>query len=131
MTENPVTVTADTTVSDVAEILRDMDIRHIPVTRDGALVGIVSDRDLKGLDAPEILELSAPSVRARLAEPVSRLMSADVISVDPEADLSDIVSLMIETKVGAVPVVDPETREVVGIVSYIDVLRAVQDMLEE
>jgi acetoin utilization protein AcuB len=58
-------------------------------------------------------------------------MSSDVICVEPETDLSDVVALLLEHKIGAIPVVDPDTRAVVGIVSYIDVLRAVQDSLEE
>jgi CBS domain-containing protein len=131
MTPNPVTVTSTATLAEVAEILRDMDIRHLPVVRNGALVGIVSDRDLKGVDMPELFEGGVVSFKARLAEPVDRVMNPDVIFVDQETDLSEVVSLMIETKVGAVPVIDAATREVIGIVSYIDVLRAVQDILED
>ena len=58
-------------------------------------------------------------------------MSSDVIYVEPETDLSEVVALLLEHKIGAIPVVQPDTRAVVGIVSYIDVLRAVQDALED
>ena len=51
-------------------------------------------------------------------------------SVDPDTDVKDVVELLIENKIGAVPVVRPDTREVVGIVSYIDALRALRDLLE-
>jgi CBS domain-containing protein len=44
--------------------------------------------------------------------------------------MSELVSLFLEQKVGAVPVVTPDTRRIVGIVSYIDVLRVMQDALE-
>jgi CBS domain-containing protein len=44
--------------------------------------------------------------------------------------VKDVVELLIENKIGAVPVVRPDTREVLGIVSYIDVLRALRDLLE-
>jgi CBS domain-containing protein len=53
------------------------------------------------------------------------------LSVDPEPDLGDVVDLMIESKVGAIPVVLPDTREIVGIASYVDVLRAVQDLVTD
>jgi acetoin utilization protein AcuB len=59
------------------------------------------------------------------------IMSADVIFVEAETDLGEVVDLMLESKVGAIPVVRPETREVVGIVSYIDVLRGVRDLVTE
>jgi CBS domain-containing protein len=45
--------------------------------------------------------------------------------------LNDVLALLIEHKAGALHVVQPDTREVLGIVSYIDVLRAIQDSLEE
>jgi CBS domain-containing protein len=51
--------------------------------------------------------------------------------VQPETELSDVIDLLVESRVGALPVIDPDTRAVVGIVSYIDVLRAIQDQLEE
>ncbi len=63
--------------------------------------------------------------------PVVNVMSADVIFVEPETELSDVVDLLIESKVGALPVVQPDTRAVVGIVSYIDVLRALREDIEE
>ena len=132
MTENPVTVSAEATVAEAAEILRDLEIRHLPVVQNGVLVGILSDRDLRDLDARLLLDIEDPEVvRARFSAPVVRVMSADVIVVDPETDLSEVIGIMIETKVGAIPIIDPATRELLGIVSYIDVLRAVQDILTD
>ena len=58
--------------------------------------------------------------------PVVNVMSSDVIFVEPETDVSEVVDLLIESKVGAIPVIRPDTRSVVGVVSYIDVLRALQ-----
>jgi acetoin utilization protein AcuB len=58
-------------------------------------------------------------------------MSPDVIAVAPEAELGEVVDLLLEHRVGAVPVVRPETGELIGIVSYIDVLRVLRDSLEE
>ena len=51
-------------------------------------------------------------------------MSAGVVSVDPETEVGEVVDLMIEHRIGAVPVVARGTDEIVGIVSYVDVLRA-------
>jgi len=59
------------------------------------------------------------------------LMQPDVICVEPETDLGDVVELLIEHKIGAVPVVEPDTQAIVGIISYIDVLRAMQATFEE
>ena len=128
MTANPIVVSGQVTVAEAAEIIRESDIRHLPVVDDGILVGMLSDRDLRstvfgveGFDSP----------RAWFSTPVCRLMSPDVICVGPETELGEVIAAMIQTKVGAIPVIDPLTREVLGIVSYIDVLEAAQDLVEE
>ena len=132
MTPHPVTVTVAATVADAAAMLRDLEIRHLPVVDGGMLVGMLSDRDLKGIDLLGLLDVEdAGAVRAQLSIPVVQVMSSDVVYVEPETDLSEVVATMIETKVGAIPVIEPVTREVVGIVSYIDMLRVLQDALDE
>ena len=132
MTRDPVTVSVGATVADAAAILRDLDVRHLPVVDRGVLVGILSDRDLRGFDVHGVLDTEdLGALRARRVTPVVHVMSSDVVSVEPDTDLSDIVAVMLETRVGAIPVIEPSTREVVGIVSYIDVLRAFQGVLDE
>jgi acetoin utilization protein AcuB len=132
MTPNPVTVSSRTTLGEVADVMRELDIRHVPVVDGGALVGMLSDRDLAAFDLDRLLaaEEGEPGM-GRPAIPVVRVMSTDVITVEPDTGLGEVVALMIDSKVGAVPVLREGTRQVVGIVSYIDVLRALQDLLED
>jgi len=132
MTPDPVTVTPQASLADVWDLMRDLAIRHVPVLDRGALVGMVSDRDIARLDLTAVLTLDgAAALRDELARPVIRVMSADVISVETETELADAIALLIEHKVGALPVVRPDTRELVGILSYIDVLRAYQGSLAD
>jgi CBS domain-containing protein len=132
MTPNPATVTPEATVAEAWDLMRELDIRHVPVVKDGNLVGMLSDRDLVYLDVGRVLAAEGvDAVRRELGTPVVKVMTSDVIFVESEAELGDVVELLIENKIGAVPVVRPETGEVVGIVSYIDALRALQDLLEE
>lgn len=132
MTPNPVTVTPQASVAEVWDLMRELDIRHVPVLQGGELVGMVSDRDVASLDAARLLMIEgANGLQRQLATPVINVMSSDVIFVEPETGLSDVIGLMLEHKIGAIPVVTPGTREVVGIVSYVDVLGAVQDLLED
>jgi acetoin utilization protein AcuB len=132
MTTHPVTVTPQATIAEALDLMRDLDIRHIPVVESDALVGMLSDRDLPYLNVGALLsDQGAAALRRELATPVIKVMRSDVISVEPETDLSDVIGLLIEHKVGAIPVIEADTRAVVGIVSYIDVLRAVQESLEE
>jgi acetoin utilization protein AcuB len=132
MTPNPITVTPDATLAEVWDLMREADIRHVPVVQAGVLTGMVSDRDLASLDAARVLTTDgADALRRALATPVVTVMSSDVICVEMEDDLDDVIELMLEHKVGAIPVVRRDTRDVMGIVSYIDVLRGIQDLVAE
>ena len=124
MTLNPAIVTPRATVAEVWDVMRELDIRHVPVVENNALVGMLSDRDLAQFEGTAAL-------RDRLGTPVVKVMSSDVICVSPETALGEIVDLLIEHRIGAVPVIRPDTREVIGIVSYVDVLEALRDALEE
>ena len=131
MTPNPVTTTPKASIAEVWDLMRELEIRHVPVVERGTLVGMLSDRDLSHLDMSRTLAVEgAEGLRQELATPIVNVMTSDVICVEPETELSDVVELLLEHKVGALPVVRPDTREVVGIVSYIDVLRALRDQLE-
>ncbi len=132
MTPNPITVTPDATLAEVWDLMREAVIRHVPVVHAGVLTGMVSDRDLASLDVARALTTDgADALRRALATPVVTVMSSDVIFVEMEDDLDDVIELMLEHKVGAIPVVRGDTRDVMGIVSYIDVLRGIQDLVAE
>jgi acetoin utilization protein AcuB len=123
MTRNPATLSPANTLKQAAERLHDLDVRHLPVVNDdGELVGMVSDRDLRGLPfafaAEGMTEVPAEAT-------VSQLMSSDVLSVELETDLNEVIDLMIDQRVGAVPVLD-DRGLLAGIVSYVDLLREFQ-----
>lgn len=128
MTPNPATADATASIRAVMRKLIDLDVRHLPILEDGELVGIISDRDLREVTSRLVAEGETRIDRV-LDRPIADVMSADVLSVDPETDLEDVVDLMIEHRVGALPVVSPGTDDLVGIVSYVDVLRAARDTM--
>lgn len=111
MTANPKTIATHTRVREAVELLDRLDVRHLPVVDgEGALVGMLSDRDVRAI------EFSSAN------EPVVSVMSSSVVAVEEEDDAEDAVDLMLENKIGAVPVIDGE-GVLVGIISYVDVLR--------
>lgn len=130
MTANPMTAKPDTTIREALQLLEDMEIRHLPVLDDGRLVGIVSDRDLREFRLPLFEEMDNPDFAEDLAQtPVSAAMSSLVISVETGEDLGSAIDAMMEHGVGAVPVVERDGDTLVGIVSYIDVLRVLRAIL--
>ncbi len=124
MTERPATLPETAKVWEAVRLIQTLDVRHVPIVNDdGELVGMLSDRDLRALSVPHVVEDEyVGELRAAQEASVSTLMNGDVISVEPEADVSEIIDLMLEHKIGAVPVTEPDGT-LVGIVSYIDVLR--------
>jgi acetoin utilization protein AcuB len=132
MTPSPLTVPPQASVAEVWDLMRDVDVRHVPVVQAEALVGMVSDRDLARVDVARLLKMEgADALREELATPILQVMSADVIAVGPDADIGEVIDLLIDHRIGAVPVVREDTREVLGIISYVDVLRALQSALDE
>lgn len=132
MTADPLTVSPQASIAEVWDLMREVDVRHVPVVLRGALVGMLSDRDLARVDMARLLKAEgAEALRQELATPIVRVMSSDVISVEPDTEVGDVIALLLDHKIGALPVVEAETREVLGIISYVDVLRALQGLLEE
>lgn len=125
MSERVVTAApADSGLDAVARMVR-MRVRHLPVVnRDGMLVGVVTDRDLRHY-------LLAPHVFDRLGEGrvdellgsvrVAEVMSTDVLTVEPEASLADAAAIMHDERVGSLPVVD--RGRLVGVLTETDMLR--------
>lgn len=115
MTSHVTAIQETASLKEAVQALQDLDVRHLPVINVAhEVVGIISDRDLASL-----------SERPRtLFRPVSQVMSADVLTVKLETDLDEIIDLLTEHRVGAVPVVDAD-HKLAGMVSYVDVLRAV------
>ncbi|HEY7520605.1 MAG TPA: CBS domain-containing protein [Methylomirabilota bacterium] len=131
MTPNPLTVPPQTSAAEVWDLMRERAVRHLPVVDGGTLVGMLSDRDLARFDLGRVLTIEgAEALRRELSTPAIKVMSPDVIAVAPDAELGEVIDLLVENRIGAVAVVRPETDELVGIVSYIDVLQAMRDLLE-
>lgn len=125
MTRDPITVAPETTIREARMLMWENDLRHIPVVDDGALLGMLSDRDLRSyLPAPENDLDIDESVIDRLQDPVSACMQAGALSTSPEAEIKTLIDLMLDWRVGAIPVVETGTDSLVGIISYVDVLRA-------
>jgi len=126
MTREPTTVSSRVSIGEALSTLKEVDARHLPVVDGGELVGILSDRDL--LEARNLLD-DPDADTSVLERAVSAYMSTDVASVNPETELTEAVDIMLERRVGALPVLEGETETLVGIVSYVDVLKAAREFL--
>lgn len=131
MTRNPEYVTTSAPVQEAINKLYELDVRHLPVVdQAGELIGMVSDRDVREHSQPYEMQIENVAPTEQQEETlVSSVMSGDVITTHVDEDVTDVIDTMIEQKVGAVPVVDAIDGELIGIVSYVDILRAARDLL--
>jgi CBS domain-containing protein len=128
MTRDPLVAKLETSIFDAMRTLQSEEIRHLPVVHDGEVKGIVSDRDLARYSHAALL-VDPDAARTKLQAPVSAIMTADPVTVDPDDDVDDAIDLMLENRCGALPVVDSDDGSLVGIISYVDVLRAARGHL--
>ena len=100
-------------------------IRHLPVVnRDGQLVGVITDRDLRHhLFSPRVFEaLGSTAVDVLLDKVrVAEIMSTQVVTVEADASVGEAADTMRKRRVGSLPVV--ENGRTVGIVTEVDILR--------
>lgn len=125
MTVEPVTVKPNDSVWHALKMLRSHQIRHLPVIEGRRLVGIISDRDFR-LVLPS--SLAMPEEQERFQDwgaqvKVGEIMTRKVFAVTPETPTDKAARLMVEHRIGCLPVVRGST--LVGIVTTIDLLRAV------
>jgi acetoin utilization protein AcuB len=129
MTPDPFTLTEEDRVKTAVQHLLSAGIRHVPILRDGALVGIVTDRDLRRA-LPSLEAGASPAKYQAFMERTTLrdIMTVDPVTCTPDTDIADAVEIFVERKLGAIPVVDGD--ELVAILTQIDVLRAFLEVLE-
>lgn len=129
MTNTPLTISVAETIGQANELMSENNIRQIPVVDGHELVGIVTDRDIRSFLSGALL--ADPDRREKaLRTEVRAIMTTEPLFLAPDDDLEEAVELLIEQKFGALPVVD-EAEGLVGIVSYVDVLRCFLNRLRE
>lgn len=124
MVREVITVAPETTLLDALRLTREKRIRHLPVVRDGFLIGLISDRDL--LDAaPSKLEPSNQHLLTSTT--VEQIMVHDVTTCHPLDFVEDAASQMYRHRVGCLPVVT--NRKLVGIITERDILHTLVEMM--
>jgi CBS domain-containing protein len=124
MTADVKTLRADQMLQEALELLHREHVRHIPIVdRTGALVGVLTDRDVKRA-TPSALVPTQREVWEQVVRdtPLARVMTREPTTIGPAATLADALRLAVTEKIGCLPVV--EGGALVGIVTTTDLLRA-------
>jgi acetoin utilization protein AcuB len=127
MTAKPLTVDPATPILDARQRMTDRRIRHLVVTEGARVVGIITDRDIRlNLPSPAT-SLSVWEINYLLARlTVGEVMTRSVIVIDSDRPVAETARIMVDHKIGALPVVDG--GNLVGIVTESDFVRAAAGM---
>ncbi len=115
MTENPVTVEPEDDLHEARAKMRAGGFRQLPVVVRGKLTGIVTDRDMR----PYIESVECKKVKA--------IMTPQPKSVTPDTTLEEAAQILLEQKMGGLPVLD--AGKLVGIITTTDILKAFLDVM--
>jgi len=124
MTTDVTTVGRNDELTIADDVMKMKRLRHLPVVEEGRLVGILTQRDLFHAALSTALNFGEKAQKGFLKTVVVKeVMTDEVLTIDPGADVKEAARRMIEHKIGCLPVV--ENGKLVGIVSETDLLRLV------
>jgi CBS domain-containing protein len=126
-----VTINSAAPLSEALALMREHDVRRLPATLDtGELRGIITQGDIRGADILRVAGLHPVDIADALRHVrVCDVMSLDPLTVTPETGLREAALLMIENKIGGLPVVDDDNT-VVGIITESDLFEALLQQLD-
>jgi acetoin utilization protein AcuB len=127
MTREVLTLDTEDFVSEAVRLLKEKDIKHLPVLKGGLLEGIISDRDIRDhmpskggkLDLYELHQIFHSTK-------VSDIMKARVRTTSPDTPVEEAAMMLFDNNIGCLPVMDSE--KLVGIISDRDIYRALVDI---
>ena len=117
MSNEVVTISADADLLEASTLMKEFDIRHLPVVEKGKLIGLVTESDVRGATVPAMIE----DLKVR------DIMVSSPYTVTPETMLEDAARLVYRHKIGCLPVVDKSGR-LKGIITVADMLAALIEL---
>jgi CBS domain-containing protein len=118
MTSNPCTIDADKSVAYAAKMMQQEDVGLAPIVEGDNLVGVLTDRDIATRIAAQGRDPDQVKVRD--------VASKQLITIDPQQDLSEALQMMAKHQVRRLPVVQEDGR-LVGVVAQADIAREADD----
>jgi acetoin utilization protein AcuB len=123
MSKNVVTINEDDSMQDAMKLMKQHSIRMLPVLKNGVLVGVVTDRDLKRASASDATTLDVHELLYLISKiKVKNIMSKSPVAVSPDLTVEETAEILLNNKISGVPVVD-EKGKVVGTITQTDLFR--------
>ncbi len=123
MSRNLITVGPNDSMMNAVNLLREHDIRMLPVLKDGRLVGVVTDRDIKRASASDATTLEIHELMYLVSKvKISDIMTAKVVTVPEDYTVEETAEILLEKKISGAPVVDGEGT-VKGVITQTDLFK--------
>ena len=123
MSKNVVTIDVNDSMQHAMRLLKEHDIRMLPVMRKGKLVGIVTDRDLKKASASDATTLDVHELLYLLTKiKVKDIMTRDPITVPPDYTVEETARVLLDNKISGASVVDQKGK-VIGTITQTDIFK--------
>jgi len=123
MSRDVETVHPDVSLMEIQDVLRKRGFRHLLVVEDGALIGVISDRDVLHAVSPFLNTLSEePRDVKTLMRPAREVMRTDPVSVSPDTPIEEAAGMLLKHTISCLPVTS-DSHEIEGIVTSKDLLR--------
>src|SRR5215467_4476997 len=101
-----ITATPDMPLADVQRLMRDNHIRHVPVVSGKRLVGMITDRDIREASPSPATTLARGEIAYQMETiPIKTCMTQDVVWIGPDMTLVDAARMLLQHKIGCLPVV--------------------------
>ncbi|HXZ43378.1 MAG TPA: CBS and ACT domain-containing protein [archaeon] len=123
-----ITLPKDATLAQARELLHAHRIRHLPIVEGDRLLGILTDRDIREISPSSAAGISPDRTASFLAQiPVCHAMVTEVRTVSPYTTIEEAARLMIEHKIGCLPVTEGD--RLVGMITETDILGVLVDVM--
>jgi acetoin utilization protein AcuB len=124
MSKKLITADIDDTMMNAVKLLKEHNIRMLPVMKKGKLVGVVTDRDLKEASASDAKSLEIHEIiNLKNKTKVSEIMTKNPITVAPDYTVEETVEIFLNNKISGAPVVD-QKGELVGTITQTNIFKA-------
>jgi len=122
MTKNPVTVDSETLVMDARKIMKENNVRRLPVVDKGKLMGIITKHDILEASPSPATSLSVHELNYLLSKmKVKEIMKKNPVTLTPDTPFEEALKIGQEKKIGSFPVL--ENGKLVGIATESDIVR--------
>ena len=123
MSKDVITVDGADSMQDAVKLMKQKDIRMLPVLKKGKLVGIITDRDLKRSAASDATTLDVHELLYLVSKiKVGNIMTKDPITVPQNFTVEETAEVLLKNKISGAPVVD-QNGQLVGIITQTDLFR--------